>query len=76
MINNDDVWRDVFVSGLKNAHAVEHQALALMDRQIDRARNFMEVAEKLKAHRLETEQQISRLEQILSGLDESPSGLK
>ena len=76
MINNDDVWRDVFVNGLKNAHAVEHQALALMDRQIDRARNFIEVAEKLKAHRLETEQQISRLEQILSGLDESPSGLK
>ena len=48
MINNDDVWRDVFVTGLKNAHAVEHQALALMDRQIERARNFMEVAEKLK----------------------------
>lgn len=76
MINNDDVWRDVFVNGLKNAHAVEHQALALMDRQIDRAKNFIEVAEKLRAHRLETEQQISRLEQILSGLDESPSGLK
>jgi len=26
MTNNDDIWREVFVSGLKNAHAVEHQA--------------------------------------------------
>jgi ferritin-like metal-binding protein YciE len=76
MTNADDVWRDVFVTGLKNAHAVENQALALMDRQIDRARNFTEVADQLKAHRLETEGQILRLETLLDGFDEKPSGLK
>nr|WP_313631803.1 ferritin-like domain-containing protein [Brevundimonas naejangsanensis] len=76
MINADDIWRDVFVTGLKNAHAVENQALALMDRQIDRARNFTEVADRLKAHRLETEGQILRLETLLEGFDEKPSGLK
>ncbi len=76
MANNDDIWREVFVSGLKNAHAVEHQALALMDRQIDRAESFTEVADKLKAHRIETEQQIARLETLLDGLGESASGLK
>lgn len=76
MINADDVWRDVFVTGLKNAHAVENQALALMDRQIHRARNFTEVADRLKAHRLETEEQIVRLETLLVGFDEKPSGLK
>ena len=76
MTNADDVWRDVFVTGLKNAHAVENQALALMDRQIDRARNFTEVAARLKAHRLETEGQILRLETLLDGFDEKPSGLK
>lgn len=75
-MNNDDIWREVFVSGLKNAHAVEHQALALMDRQIDRAKSFTEVADQLKAHRVETEQQITRLETLLDGLGESPSGLK
>lgn len=53
MTNNDDIWREVFVSGLKNAHAVEHQALALMDRQIDRAKNFTEVADMLKVHRVD-----------------------
>jgi len=77
MANNvDDVLREVFITGLKNAHAVEHQALSLMDRQIDRAKNYPEVAEKLKSHRAETEAQITRLEAILSGLDEDASGLK
>lgn len=72
----DSVWREVFVSGLKNAHALEHQALSLMDRQIERARNFEEVADQLRAHRVETEQQIVRLETLLGGFDEDPSGLK
>ena len=76
MTHQDDVWRDVFVTGLKNAHAVEHQALSLMDRQIGRAKNFTEVADVLKAHRVETEQQIVRLETLLGQFDESPSGLK
>lgn len=76
MTNADDVWRDVFVTGLKNAHAVESQALALMDRQIDRSRNFTEVADRLKAHRLETEEQTLRLETLPDGFDEKPSGLK
>ena len=76
MTNNDDIWREVFVSGLKNAHAVEHQAIALMDRQIDRAKNFTEVADMLKSHRVETEQQITRLETLLEGLGEKPSALK
>ncbi|MBD3837023.1 ferritin-like domain-containing protein [Brevundimonas sp.] len=73
---NDDVWREVFVAGLKNAHGVEHQALALMDRQIERARNFTEVADQLRAHRVETETQITRLETLLGQFDESASGLK
>lgn len=72
----DDVWREVFVTGLKNAHGVEHQALALMDRQIERAKNFTEVADQLRAHRVETEQQIVRLEALLAQFDETASGLK
>lgn len=72
----DDVLRDVFITGLKNAHAVEHQALALIDRQIDRAKNYPEVADRLRSHRVETEHQITRLETILGGLDEDASGLK
>ena len=68
--------RTVFVTGLQNAHAVENQALALMDRQLDRLRNYPEIAERLRTHRGETEVQIRRLDEILSGLNSSSSGWK
>ncbi len=61
---------------MKNAHGVEQQALALMDRQIERADTFTEVAEMLHAHRLETEGQIVRLEGLLEAFGETPSGLR
>jgi ferritin-like metal-binding protein YciE len=73
---NEAVIRDVFVLGLKNAHAMEHEAMALMDRQIGRLKNYDEVEARLREHRDETEQQIARLKDILEEMDESPSGMK
>lgn len=66
----------IFVVGLRDAHALENQALALIDRQLDRLENYPDVAERLRTHRRETEGQIQRLEQILSNLGESHSALK
>jgi ferritin-like metal-binding protein YciE len=71
-----DVTREVFITGLKNAHAVEHQALALIDRQLDRLENYPEVAEMLARHRAETEGQLSRVDELLGNLGESASGIK
>ena len=71
-----DLTRALFVTGLRNAHAVEQQALALMDRQLDRLVNYPEVSDHLRMHRGETEAQIARLDQILDQLQESHSGLK
>lgn len=71
-----DTVRSVFITGLQNAHGVEHQALALIDRQLDHLANYPEVAEQLRLHRGETVQQIQRLEEILSGFGESHSTLK
>lgn len=71
-----DVVQSVFITGLKNAHGVEHQALALMDRQIDHLANYPEVSDMLRKHRVETEQQIERLDQILSTFDEKASAIK
>jgi ferritin-like metal-binding protein YciE len=71
-----DTVRETFVTGLKNAHALEHQALNLMDRQIEHLANYADVESQLRMHRGETERQIERLETILTGLDESPSALK
>lgn len=76
IMERTDVVRSVFVTGLRNAHALEHQALALMDRQIDHLANYPEVEQRLREHRAETEQQIRRLDEILSSLDESNSAIK
>ncbi|SEK86165.1 Ferritin-like metal-binding protein YciE [Sphingomonas palmae] len=71
-----DVVQSVFVTGLKNAHGVEHQALALIDRQLDHLEHYPQVADRLRLHRSETEQQIQRLEEILSSFNETHSTLK
>ena len=68
--------RSIFVTGLQNAHAVENQALALIDRQLDRIVRYPEIAERLRSHRLETEVQIRRLDEILSTLNARNSSLK
>jgi ferritin-like metal-binding protein YciE len=76
MANQADVLQSVFITGLKNVHGVEHQALALIDRQLDHLANYPEVADMLRKHRTETEQQIVRVEEILDGFGESHSALK
>ncbi len=58
----------LFIAGLRDAHAIEHQALALMDRQIDHLANYPEVEARLRSHRAETVHQIARLDDILDGL--------
>ncbi len=66
----------VFVSGLKNAHALENQALELMNRQVERIENYPDIKAKLQHHIEETHHQIARLEKILESLGESRSVLK
>ncbi|HEX8446074.1 MAG TPA: ferritin-like domain-containing protein [Sphingomonas sp.] len=71
-----DALQSVFITGLKNVHGVEHQALALIDRQLGHLANYPEVSDRLRSHRIETEQQIVRVEEILDGFGESRSVLK
>ncbi|HEV2748870.1 MAG TPA: ferritin-like domain-containing protein [Allosphingosinicella sp.] len=68
--------RSIFVTGLQNAHAVEQQALALIDRQLDRLVRYPELADRLRLHRAETRQQVARLDEILRSLHESHSSFK
>jgi ferritin-like metal-binding protein YciE len=71
-----DTLRDLFVVGLRNVHAVENQALSIMKPQVARIENYPEVADRLRLHIDETDAQIARVEEILSGLGESHSSLK
>jgi ferritin-like metal-binding protein YciE len=73
---SDNETRDVFIAGLRNAHAMENQALSIMKPQLERIESYPDVAAKLEQHIAETEGQIGRLEEILSGLNEDHSSLK
>ena len=66
----------LFVDGLRNAHAMEKQALAMIKPQVNRIENYPELVQRMRQHWSETEGQISRLETLLGQLGESPSALK
>ncbi len=68
--------RSIFVTGLKNAHAMENQALSIMKPQVSRIENYPDVAARLEQHIRETEGQITRLEEVLTSLSEDHSALK
>ena len=67
---------DLFITGLKNAHAMENQALSIMKPQVSRIESYPEIGAQLSRHISETEGQIARLDTILDGLDEDKSSLK
>jgi ferritin-like metal-binding protein YciE len=71
-----DEVQAIYVVGLRNAHAVEKEALEVMQRQVDRIRNYPDVAQRLRSHIKETEQQVKRLDEILERHQESSSMLK
>ena len=73
---NTDKVRDIFIVGLRNAHAMENEALGIMKPQLKRIENYPEVAERLDAHIRETEGQLERLASILDEMGESNSMLK
>jgi len=68
--------RDIFIVGLRNAHAMETQARELMERQSGRLDEYPEVKAKVSAHLQETNEQLKRLEQCLDSCGESASTFK
>ncbi|HSU05013.1 MAG TPA: ferritin-like domain-containing protein [Acetobacteraceae bacterium] len=68
--------RDIFIVGLRNQHAVENQAIELLERQIGRLENYPEMVARMKQHLEESKQQARRIEDLLSGLGTSHSAVK
>ena len=58
--------RDVLVVGLRNAHAVESQAIELLERQASGLDEYPEIQTRVQAHLGETERQLERLEQAIA----------
>jgi ferritin-like metal-binding protein YciE len=71
-----DTARKIYVSGLRNAHAMEAQAIELLQRQIGRLENYPEMASRMQQHLAESKGQQERLEQALSSLSETYSTIK
>jgi ferritin-like metal-binding protein YciE len=68
--------RTIYETGLRNQHAVENQAIELLERQVERLENYPEMASRMRDHINESKEQASRLEELLAALDTSHSAVK
>lgn len=68
--------RTIYVTALKNTHALELQALQIMERQVERLQHYPEMEAALRRHIVETHGQRDRLEETLTSLGEGPSAIK
>jgi ferritin-like metal-binding protein YciE len=72
----NETVQSIFVTGVKNIHALEKEARQLLSRQIERVTNYPEVEQKLRMHLAETNRQEERIDEILHALGEDRSLLK
>lgn len=68
--------RDYLITGLRDAHAMEAQAVTLTTSQADRLKNYPELEQRIRVHAHETEGQRDRLAKCLEELGSSPSVVK
>src|ERR1700712_5535530 len=76
MSGTTDTAREIYVTGLRNQHAIENQAIELLERQIGRLENYPEMSDRMRQHLEERKKQDSRIEELLAGLKTSHSTLK
>jgi ferritin-like metal-binding protein YciE len=68
--------RDNLIAWLRDAYAMEGQAVELLERQIERLEHYPEIRTKLQEHLTETKGQRAALEQAFNLLGSDPSALK
>jgi ferritin-like metal-binding protein YciE len=66
----------IYTTALRNTHALEAQGLSQMEHQLSGLENYPDYAKLLTAHARTTQEQLKRLEQVLSSLGSSVSTLK
>ena len=76
MSSTTDTTRDVYIVGLRNQHAVENQAIELLERQVGRLENYPEMRDRMREHIQESQEQARRLEELLAELGTSHSTMK
>ena len=76
MSGTGEKGQEIYETGLRNQHAVENQAVELLERQVGRLENYPEMADRMRRHIEELQEQARRLEELLSGLGTSHSAVK
>jgi ferritin-like metal-binding protein YciE len=76
MSSTTDKTREVYIAGLRNQHAVENQAIELLERQVGRLENYPEMRNRMREHIQESQEQARRLEELLAELGTSHSSMK
>jgi len=71
-----DEIESIYVVGLRNAHALEKEALQIMQRQVDRISNYPDVSKRLREHIRETKEQVERLDRIIKAHETGASAIK
>lgn len=67
---------EIYIVGLRNQHAVENQAVELLERQVGRLKNYPELSDRMRRHIEESKAQAQRIEELLSAAATSKSSLK
>lgn len=73
---SSDAVRDFLLDGLRNAHAMESQAISLTKGQADRLENYPQLRARLLQHCEETERQRERVDACLNAMGSDNSTLK
>ena len=67
---------EALVTALRNAHALENQAVGVLESQLGRMKDYPELHARVSAHALESREQRRRLETALDACDASTSVVK
>jgi ferritin-like metal-binding protein YciE len=73
--SSEDV-RSIFVTGVRNAHALEKEAIQILSRQLDRLQNYPEMEALIRRHLEESKLHEQRIDEVLDGLGTDRSALK
>ena len=73
---NNEAVQTIYIKALRNTHALEKQAAQMLERQIERYAHYPDLVQALRLHKSETDQQITRLSDILHAHGEDRSLLK
>ena len=75
-MSNSNTAKDVYLTGLRNQHAVETQAIGTVKNQLSRLEAYPELHAKMEQERAQSTEQAARLDTLLAKYDTAKSVAK